>query len=257
MNQFLLLLQAETDQHFLRNLAILSAVVSGLFCIWLYFKRRNMRKQEELIRQNEIYSLRLIALQKQIDPHFIFNCLNSLQNLFLSNKNKEANEYLSQFSELLRKTLDYHSKENSDLAQEIEAVRTYLELEKTQFDEGDFDYSIELDKSIDSTQFRTPNFLLQPFVENSVKYGKKQKGKLQINIRTIKREKAFILIIEDNGPGIDPQNYRPDSSGIRISRERLRVFNRAFRTNIIYAISNPVFFEKGKTGTVVEFYFGE
>jgi LytS/YehU family sensor histidine kinase len=227
-----------------------------LFVVWLYFRRRNVRIRKQLIEQNEIYSLRLIALQKQINPHFIFNCLNSLQNLFISNKSKEANDYLTQFSLLLRKTLDYHSKETSDLAQEIETVRTYLELEKTQFEDGEFDFHIELDQAVNLAQYRTPNFLLQPFVENSIKYGRMKKGKLEITIKTIQREKAFIILILDNGPGLNPRNYRSNSSGIRISRERLRVFNKAFGTNIIFAISNPGYFEPEKSGTIVEFYFG-
>ncbi len=217
----------------------------------------NARKQKLLRTENENLAIRLVALQKQINPHFIFNCLNSLQSLFIMNKRREANAYLVRFASLLRAMIDYSRKEKSTLKDEIESCENYLELETLRFDESAFEYQINVSSGV-SLSTITPSFLIQPFLENSLKHGTMPGKPLIISIDVTKNNNAIKITLKDNGQGPGSSGMqRTNSSGIRITAERLATFNRLYATSISFVIMDRKTLEAANTGTQVEITIGQ
>src|SRR6202012_2944071 len=132
------------------------------------FRIRQIRKRES---EREVLNQRLVemehmALQAQMNPHFIFNCLSSIQQYIFSQDTLEANKYLTGFARLIRATLNNSSRPFISLAAEIDYLSTYLSLEKLRFKDK-MDYAIEVDPRIDPQQFMIPPMMIQPFVENA------------------------------------------------------------------------------------------
>lgn len=197
------LLQA-SEQNLLKNqvrnqwifiallVALLSAVVIGLW---------NVRKQS-IGRQRANQMLQLKSLRAQMNPHFIFNALTSINNFIAKQDDRSANKYLSDFSRLMRMVLQNSEKEFVSLEEEVELLSLYLKLEHARF--GDqFEYAIEVSEKIDLPDVRIPPMLLQPFVENAVWHGlryKATKGQLSISIKPAESE-SYTIQIRDNGIG--------------------------------------------------------
>jgi ligand-binding sensor domain-containing protein len=232
---------------------ILGAAGVSLTAVIIYTSRKQKRLQVE----NENFGIRLVALQKQINPHFIFNCLNSLQSLFIMNKRREANAYLVRFASLLRAMIDYSRKEKSTLKDEIESCENYLELENLRFDESTFEYQINVSSGV-SLSTITPSFLIQPFLENSLKHGTMPGKPLIISIDVKKNNNTIKITLKDNGQGPGSSGMqRTNSSGIRITAERLSTFNRLYATSISFVIMDRKTLEAETTGTQVEITIGQ
>jgi len=160
-------------------------------------------KQQEL--ELEKRDSELAALKSQMNPHFIFNALNSIQELYTIGDKKIANEQMGNFSSLTRKILDVSGKQKITLAEEIEILTKYLELESMRF-EMDFAYTVSFDEKIDEDYLQLPPMLIQPFVENSIKHGllhKKGMKKLSISFEVNDAEDILLCTIIDNGIGRD------------------------------------------------------
>lgn len=187
--------------------------------------------------------LELTAIRSQMNPHFLFNCLNSVQNLVQQNKGREAHLYLSDFAGLIRKVLQNSVKEEVSLAEELEMTKQYLNLEKLRFD---FDYSFSVAEEIDANNTMVPSMLLQPFAENAVVHGLQNKPrdrKLKIEVfRGTMRladqnrlarpasengtEKGIIITMEDNGIGRKAAaeiSKRKNGKGSKLMKERLEI----------------------------------
>jgi sensor histidine kinase YesM len=161
----------------------------------------------------------LTALKSQMNPHFIFNALNSIQELYTIGDKKTANEQMANFASLTRKILDVSGKQKIDLADEIDILTKYLELESIRF-ENDFSYKINLTDNIDEDYLQLPPMLIQPFVENAIKHGLLHKKEAkQLNINFILNDDETILICEiiDNGIG------RQASAAINANRSKSHV----------------------------------
>ncbi len=173
---------------------LLILLITGLF-IWKWRVRQRFRKEEQRRRLRE---LELTAIRSQMNPHFLFNSLNSVQNLVQQNRGREAHLYLADFAGLIRKVLQNSEKEEVSLAEELETVRQYLNLEKLRFD---FEYKVNVAKEIDIHNTLVPSMLLQPFVENAIIHGLQNKsGIRQLNIKCFVLKAVGIKItIEDNG----------------------------------------------------------
>ena len=160
-------------------------------------------KQQEL--ELEKRDSELAALKSQMNPHFIFNALNSIQELYTIGDKKIANEQMGNFSSLTRKILDVSGKQKITLAEEIEILTKYLELESMRF-EMDFAYTVSFDEKIDEDYLQLPPMLIQPFIENSIKHGllhKKGMKKLSISFEVNDAEDILLCTIIDNGIGRD------------------------------------------------------
>ena len=193
----------------------------------LYRYRTRQQRREADIRQ-QIAELERSALQAQMNPHFIFNCLNSIQNFILQNEKQEAIHYLGRFAALVRSMLNASVAGQVSLHEEIQLLDHYLSLEKLRFKER-FDYSISCADQLDRLSVMIPPLLVQPFVENAVLHGmagRSENG--QISIRFERKKDYLEVKISDNGtgkPGSDDTPSPPShkSFGMSITRSRLEL----------------------------------
>ncbi|NQV01683.1 MAG: histidine kinase [Bacteroidia bacterium] len=158
-------------------------------------------RQNRLREQQKILLLQQKLFRSQMNPHFLFNSLSSIHNYIIHEEPAKAGQYLSKFSKLMRNILDCSVEEYIPLEEEITTIETYLDLQKLRFPEK-FDFSIEVDKAIDTESITIPPMLLQPFIENSIEHGFKHKeGKGNIKI-------SFIPNIGDSGHLTHLANFR-------------------------------------------------
>lgn len=186
------------------NLGIVIVVVLLIVILLIVYIEQIQKKQARL-KQIE---LRLQVLRAQMNPHFIFNVLGSIQNFMLQNDNRKASDYLSRFALLTRATLNNSVTETISLAGEIEMLKNYIELEKMRCADK-FDYSIDYDEAMEVEFIQIPPMLIQPFVENSIKHGFKNleiKGFLSLNISD--KGDWVEFVIEDNGTGLHEQGSK-------------------------------------------------
>ncbi len=240
-------------------LGILILIALVVFAIWKWRVRQRFRREQQ---QRRLRELELTAIRSQMNPHFLFNCLNSVQNLVQQNKGREAHLYLSDFAGLIRKVLQNSEKEEVSLAEELEMTEQYLNLEKLRFD---FDFQIQVERGIDINNTMVPSMLLQPFAENAVLHGlqsKLENRKLRIEVTkeqtSLARESARILIvIEDNGIGRESAaaiSKTKNGKGSKLIQERLEILQEKqgekYRLEIIDLTGD-------ETGTRVEIFIPE
>ncbi|KAA3622062.1 MAG: hypothetical protein DWQ02_26710 [Bacteroidetes bacterium] len=203
---------------------------------------RAEKMETQLQFEQEINHLEQAALRAQINPHFIFNCLNSIQSFIYDNDKVRAVHYLSQFAELIRRVLNISLNSKIDLKEEVELLTIYLDLEKMRFEE-EFDYEIVVDKSIDPFTISLPPLLIQPFVENAIIHGLSVSGRTgKISIEYLIKEGYLIVSIEDNGVGLnESRNLKKSASnlhqpvGMSITRKRLKLIQPAGTGNAVKA----------------------
>jgi ligand-binding sensor domain-containing protein/putative methionine-R-sulfoxide reductase with GAF domain len=194
------------------------------------------RQERELLNiQKEIAESKLTALQAQMNPHFIFNSLNSINWYILKNRSKEASQYLTKFSKLVRLILDHSKDLTIPLDKEVHALKLYLDLEAMRF-EGKFEYAIQIDASIELEEVHIPPLILQPFVENAIWHGllhKQGQGKLLLQV--FPQNGHLKCIVEDNGIGrkaareLQSQNqHQHQSKGMQLTTDRLQLLHRDF-----------------------------
>lgn len=229
-----------------------------------------LRKKQELEEQRKIQleieydkkltEIELKAIRAQINPHFIFNCLNSIQLFVMQRDYEYAQKYLSDFSYLIRKTLDFSRRNFISLADEIMYLNTYLGLEKMRF-ENKMEYEIIVDPAIATAELEIPAMLLQPYVENAVKHGMTNPsqpiGQLHIKFNQVASD-MLECIIEDNGIGIAqskalrtlPKHHQ--SSGMEISFNRAELLNKMYNTGIHIEIIDKSGHNFTESGTIVK-----
>lgn len=206
----------------------------GIF-FTLIFRLRIKRLQEKNQIALEIENLKNSALKAQMNPHFVFNCLNSLQSLINRNEKEKANMYLVHFSKLIRGFLNGSVENSISLENEIKLLENYLELEQLRF-QSQFEYQIKVEDKIDQFDTHIPPMLIQPFVENAIIHGisNKNNGELgKINIE-FKDEKEMVLVnVIDNGVGLkkttnlnkNTKSNLHNSVGIVLTKRRLDLIN--------------------------------
>lgn len=212
------------------TIAILTFILLLILTYSLITRRTRLQQQREkqrLMNENRILELQQMALRLQMNPHFIFNCLNSIQNLINQNRNEDANFYIREFSGLMRGMVDQTPKETIRLDQEINLLVNYLELEKLNRSQS-FDYTITTKLEDETDFYKIPPLLLQPFAENAIVHGFKgiqHKGILVITIQD--HEQGLLIEIKDNGTGFIPEELEhAKGSALRITNNRLELFHR-------------------------------
>ena len=170
-----------------------------------------------------------------MNPHFIFNTLNSINDYILQNKKDVASHYLTQFSAMMRKILDNSKEEEVPLNEEIEFLETYIKLEQQRL-ANKFTYSIKVDNGINTEETLVPPSLFQPFIENSIWHGLSEKkgtdGLIEINFT--KEQNSLVCTIDDNGMGmeqIESKNLNRKSFGTSGAQSRLDLLNKLKGTN--------------------------
>lgn len=182
-------------------LIVVISISISAFIVWRIKKGIEKERKQNMLQQ-QLYEAEILAKRSQMDPHFIFNSLNTIQQFILANKNEEAYEYLSKFSKLIRMILESNNKGTLSLAQEIEILKRYIQIEKLRFDEQ-FAEHIEMDADLNINAIYIPQMLVQPFVENAIWHGLLPKnGTKNIWLRIKKHtEKTLLFEVEDDGVG--------------------------------------------------------
>ncbi len=176
---------------------------------------------------NKASNLEQSLLRVQMNPHFIFNTLAAIQNITLEGNAIKSSNYIAKFSKLIRQNFDYVRKESISLDKEISMISNYIETQQLRFNNV-FTYSVEIDDSIDTSRIQVPPMLLQPFLENAIEYGLKEKkegGKLQLKIEKDAQELLFVIL--DNGVGrsakAKQEEVTEDLHATTIFKERLKM----------------------------------
>lgn len=224
---------------------ILTVFLSLLLYLLVNFNRRIKAlrtKQNEALEkerlQKELVSTKLETLRSQMNPHFTFNALNSIQNLILKDNKQEAYNYLTKFSSLIRENLHLSTKNFVSFEQELSLINRYLELEKLRFKES-LNYYIKGDEAIDD--IKIPTMIVQPYVENAIKHGllHKKEGERRLVVEFEQEEKILICKIVDNGIGIEKSkelqkknNIKRKSFSTKSIQERLLFLRDYYKTDI-------------------------
>lgn len=233
-------LSEESNQ---RQRIIIYSLFGGILLLSLlaYFMFRN-NKQQKLA--NNLLALK--SMRSQMNPHFIFNALNSVNSFIAVNDERNANRYLSEFSALMRAVLENSDEDFIPLTKEIELLELYVKLEHNRFKEK-FDYQINIDRTIDLEQFSIPPMLLQPYIENAIWHGlryRKTKGNLKIAISNKDSETILISIIDD-GIGREKSQelktknqLKQKSKGMSTIKNRITILNNMYKDRISVDVSN-------------------
>lgn len=196
-------------------------VVMGLFLFVFLLIRQRRKTRQEMASKQKLH-LELRALYAQLNPHFVFNALSSIQGLVNQRDLKGANEYLSDFARLMRESLTSPGQEDVSFQRELQTMETYLKLEKLRFG---FRYSIQVDEQLDVYTTSLPSLIWQPLLENAVKHGVaplQQAG--QITVRFEKRGDSLLVRIADNGKGM--ATHEPANGfGLKLTRDRIHLLN--------------------------------
>ncbi|WP_373513582.1 histidine kinase, partial [Persicitalea sp.] len=219
-------------------------------------KEAHLRSEFEF----QLGEMEMQALRAQMNPHFIFNSLNTIRYFVLNNENEKASDYLGKFARLLRMVLQ-NSRENTiPLSEELEALRLYLEIEARRFGDS-FQYQIIVPDDMDTDGIIVPPLLLQPFAENAIWHGllHSDKPDKQLTIRISEEEDACLFLIEDNGVGRDKARDMKSRSatnkrsfGMQITNKRVELFNKNFSSQIEIDVRDLVSSEGEVVGTAVE-----
>ncbi|WP_321296339.1 tetratricopeptide repeat protein [Marinifilum fragile] len=221
------------------------AIIAGVLD-FIKRKKRNAEKQQTLKQQ---------LLRMQMNPHFLFNALGSIQNYMHRNETKKAAGYLNNFASLTRSILEHTTMDFISLGDEIKALENYLELEQMRTNHS-FMYQFNYPDNIDVEFIELPPMLIQPFVENSVKHGLRNlnyPGLLTINFQ--EEDNILSVTITDNGHGIEPkQNDKSEhrSMSMEIFNKRQKILSRQLKKNIYFSVKNRKDANPEETGTCVE-----
>lgn len=223
-------------------------VIALLLLYTAYNQRRNVNRQKYANNQ-----LALKSLRTQMNPHFIFNALNSVNSFIASNDERAANKYLSEFSQLMRSVLENSEEDFIPLSKEIELLQLYVKLEHFRFNDK-FDYSVIVDERINIDDFVIPPMLLQPYVENAVWHGlryKEEKGKLEIDIKQIDTETVAISITDDGIGRKKSKELKTDnqkkqnSKGMGNIQRRISILNEMYQDKVDVTVENVFENEEG------------
>jgi hypothetical protein len=216
------------------SLILIFFIITSFYLYTIWIKRKAAKKSEA---DKRLAELEMNALRSQMNPHFIFNTLSSIQNFILNKDEKEANKYLSKFAKLMRSIVQNSDKSFINLQEEIHTLELYLHLEQLRFP-NKFDYRFEISEKVSLSDDIIPPMILQPFIENSIRHGiahlKDRKGLILIQID---RYDYFLkCIVFDNGIGrkqsslINQQKHSThQSKGMHITKERLQLLNQLYK----------------------------
>ncbi|MDT0621039.1 tetratricopeptide repeat-containing sensor histidine kinase [Croceitalea vernalis] len=232
---------------------LIYSLLFGMFLLgiaaFFYYRSNNQQKLA-----NNLLALK--SLRTQMNPHFIFNALNSVNNYIAKSDERSANRFLSEFSVLMRTVLENSEEDFIPLTRELELLELYIKLEHSRFPDK-FDYEVQIDSNVDVAAFEIPPMLLQPYIENSIWHGlryKEVKGFLKIEVRQL-TQSLLQIEIKDNGIGrkksaeLKTQNQKKQrSKGMGNIKKRIAILNDMYQNKVEVGISDLY---EDKTGTKV------
>ena len=251
------------EQKSIRNFMVTAAaiiVLSSLFIFSFYKRKRDAeQKQKETSLNLQVSETEMKALRSQMNPHFIFNALQSIQTFLLSHQSEEANVYLLKFARLMRLVLENSQHSEVPLNEDMQALELYMQLESIRL-QHPFTYQFHIDKSVDTENDSIPPLILQPFVENAIWHGLQYKpGPGHIDIYLSKNANALYATVEDNGVGRDmskqvaqPMLVKKESLGMKLTEERLKILNELKKVKAQFSITDLFSNDNKPVGTKVE-----
>ena len=250
-------LEIEVKPPFWETPVFIAIMLASLATIvyYLYRNRISQVKQKANI-DKQLAQTEMKALHAQMNPHFIFNCLNSIREMILNNENEQASLYLSKFARLIRITLNQSSKQFVTLTDTIDYLERYIEMEKIR--SNHFTYKIDTDKDLQTDEIMMPPMLIQPFIENAIWHGTPYKKKMHINISFHKNTESLICRVEDDGIGINESIKKKEnlpneqSVGIANIKQRINLLNEKYNLHSTIKIEDKSTLSTGNvTGTIV------
>ena len=231
-------------------IALALLLAFGLVSLGFIIRIKVINKRSKLEREKNklevaLRSSQLAALKVQMNPHFIFNALNSIQEFILTNEKKLANSYLGKFSDLMRLYLDMSNKISITLSEEIRAMELYLELEAMRFEEN-FNYTLTVSPQLKTDDIKIPAMIIQPYVENAIKHGllhKRNNRKLSVSFVSDGNSDMLVCTVADNGIGrkqsqelnnIRNRTYTSFATGATQKRLELLNAEKKIRISVLY-----------------------
>lgn len=240
------------------TLIILIGALISIVLTFVFYRNITKRRIQKSELNKKMRELELTAIRAQMNPHFMYNCLNSIQNLVQKNQNEEAHLYLSKFASLIRRTLNTSKKEEVSLNEELETINEYIELEKLRFN---FEFELELEEGLDAFSIFVPPMLLQPFVENALLHGLLPKtANRKLTIKIDKNEDNICIVVEDNGVGRQAsllEGSKGNGKGLQLSKERLQLLSKKYQTDFQLDIEDLKNLEGLALGTRVSLCFND
>lgn len=238
--------QNKFNSFLLGSIVLILIYMAFILRAWYSIRRKNKK-------------IALQSLRREMNPHFIFNSLNSVNQFIARNDELAANKYLSSYSRLMRNTLENSNKDFTPLATELEQLKEYLELEHIRFQDK-FTYQIRIDESLDMEAILIPNMLIQPQLENAIWHGlryKENSGLLTLTIQ--KKASSLSVVIEDNGIGLTKSRElktkhqrEHHSRGLTNTYERIHLLNSLYNCHITIDITEK---NGDESGVIVTFHF--
>jgi hypothetical protein len=247
---------------------LIGAAIVGM--VYLYFSQRlkvvrkaNELNAEKLKLEQELQQSMLASIKSQMNPHFLFNALNTIQSYIYTNEKENASIYLGKFSELTRMILDMSNKETVSLSDELKAIQLYLDLEQLRF-EDKLEYEIRVAETIPKESTYLPPMLIQPYIENAIKHGllhSKNKWLLQLTIE--QKNDGIEIAVDDNGIGreksmeLNKSRKGHQSFASTANQKRLEILNKGWNSHISLAIIDKKDMHGNALGTCVRLFIPE
>ena len=234
-------------------IGLLSALLLLIALFWGIYKWRIRIIKKGEKQEREKLKLEMQAVRSQLNPHFLFNSMNSIQHLVNSEDNEKANLFLSKFGALMRKVLNQSELNLIPLKDELETIATYMELEALRHK---FIFNIEVDTNIDLYTVEVPSMLLQPFVENAVIHGINGNKDGRIVVKALRKNQKITIQIIDNGNGLrQSSSTLSNGLGLQITQKRIDLMMRNFKNDISFKLKDRSESETGQNGVIAEITF--
>ena len=239
-------------------LALALAIIAIVFITLTNIKKKTDQRVQKASFDKKVSDLKLMALQAQMNPHFIFNCINTAQNFIIKTEREKAYEYLAQFAKLIRNVLENSSKVYIPIQDEIDQIKQYVELEAVRFD-GKFSYNMSIDEALNQGVFELPTMIIQPCVENAIIHGlvNRTEDGGRLDIRLSLKGSLIHIEIEDNGVGREraleikqSKRHHYSSTATMNIRNRLDIIQQNTSEKIQYEVTD-LRDETGACGTRV------
>ncbi len=213
-------------------LCILAVISLIIYFVQQRIKSIRKKEQQKSKYEKELLELEAKSLRAQMNPHFIFNCLNSIKSLIQQHEEEKSVNYLTTFSKLIRTLFSNVDKKEISLYDEIETCKLYLQLEAMRFDTK-FSYRVNVDDNLDLKSMQVPALIIQPFIENAIWHGIVPKGETgHVELAVIKKGNSVEIVIDDNGIGREASKQNKSASslmhesrGVNLTKSRLELDN--------------------------------
>ncbi len=221
-------------------IALMVIFAVALLLALFYTISQYFTRQRNVVNDMQRYQQEALALQ--MNPHFLFNALNTVQRYILENDKMASSRYLTRFAGLMRAMLENAQKPDTSLSEEIHLLRQYIELESARMPQK-FAYEIQCDELIDQDNTFIPVFLIQPLVENAIQHGLKAfSGEGKVQLRFYQENQSLVVVVEDNGIGREAaskqRTNKKTSLGLSIIQKRILLINKSRQTNIYLEITD-------------------